>query len=77
MEKIWKFLDGKKMAIGFLILWLTDKPWFLELIPDGVFESAIFDILVLIGSTLAGFGILHKGYKSYEEYKENKTTEAE
>lgn len=72
MRKIWEFLDGKKMTIGFLILWLTDKPWFLELIPDGPIESAIFDILVLIGSTLAGFGILHKGFKTYEEYKENK-----
>mgnify|MGYP003622338912 CR=1 FL=1 len=72
MEKVWDFLNGKKMAIGFLILWLTDKPWFLQLVPDGPIESAIFDILVLIGSTLAGTGILHKGYKWYEENKANK-----
>lgn len=75
LNKIWNWFDGNKTSIGFFLLWITDKPWLRDLLPDGTVESAIIDIISYIAAILAGTGLLHKGVKVYEERKEKKENE--
>ena len=64
MKALTTWFDGKKAAIGFALLWLVEKDWFLSLLPDGTFENAAVDILTVVGGLLAGVGVIHKWMKS-------------
>lgn len=77
LTKLWEWLQGKKTAIGALILLLIQQSWFLSFIPDGTVEDAVIWTLGIIGSFLTGAGIIgmvSKGVKgqSYSNlFKEN------
>ncbi len=66
MNKIWSWLSGKKALIGLTMLWLSDRLWIKDLLPDGTIESATIDFLIYIGGALAGVGFLHKMIKQSE-----------
>lgn len=66
LKKLWEWLQGKKTAIGALMLLLIQQTWFLGLLPDGTLEDATVWILGTIGSILTGVGIIgmiNKGVK--------------
>lgn len=62
--KIWNWLDGKKTIIGLVMLWLSDRIWLKEFIPDGPIEGMCLDTLIYIGGALAGLGFAHKIIKT-------------
>lgn len=77
LKNLWEWLQGKKTAIGALLLLLVQQTWFLGILPDGTVEDAVLWVLGIIGSLLTGVGIIgmiNKGVKgqSYSDLlKEN------
>lgn len=77
-SNVWLWLQGKKTAIGSLMLLLTREQWFLDILKDGSFESFVIWFLTTFGSILAGVGIISMVGKSinkktyYDIAKENK-----
>lgn len=69
MNKLWNWLNGKKTIVGLTMLWLADRLWLKELLPDGAIEGAVVDGLIFIGGALAGIGFIHKTLKN----SDNKT----
>jgi len=67
----WNYLEGKKTMIGFMLLWVVEKPWLKELLPAGSTGNAIVDILAYAGAIFAGVGLADKGYKAFQERKSN------
>lgn len=66
LKKLLEWLQGKKTAIGALMVLLIQQTWFLGLLPDGTLEDATVWILGTIGSILTGVGIIgmiNKGVK--------------
>lgn len=61
---IWKWFNGKKALIGLTMLWLSDRIWLKEFIPDGPIEGVLIDTLIFVGGALAGVGIVHKIFKA-------------
>lgn len=61
--KIWKWLNGKKTLIGLTMLWLSDRIWLKDILPDGPIEGIGIDTLIYIGGALAGVGVMHKIFK--------------
>jgi len=66
LNKVWNWLNGKKVIIGLTLLWLSDRLWLKELLPDGPIESGSVDVLVYVGGALAGVGIIHRYIKKIE-----------
>lgn len=64
LKKIWVWLQGRKTAIGALLLLLIQQAWFLEFLPDGNVENSIVWILGVLGSVLTGVGIVGQVKKS-------------
>lgn len=63
MNKVWMWLNGKKALIGLTMLWLSDRMWIKDLLPDGTVENATLDFLIYVGGALAGVGFIHKVLK--------------
>lgn len=59
MNKIWKFLNGKKSTIGIILLVAAGAPW------DGIIPAGAIDIIYYFGAALAGAGSVHR----YIKYK--------
>lgn len=55
VKSIWKWLDGKKTAIGALLLILYGVPHIEEAI-----GPKYLDVIYYLGSGLSGSGIFHK-----------------
>ena len=72
MKNIWDYLNGKKVMIGLFLLWICDKMWFKDFLPDGSVENMVVDLVFISGCTLAGIGVLHKGVKAVESYEVKK-----
>lgn len=66
MSKMWNWLNGKKTIIGLTMLWLADRLWLKDILPDGLMEGAVIDGLIYIGGALAGMGFFHKAFKNSE-----------
>ncbi len=78
LKKVWEWLQGRKTAIGALILLLIQQEWFLRFLPDGDVESSVIWGLGILGSILTGVGIVGQVNKSMKKetyadiLKENK-----
>ena len=59
MEKIWKWLDGKKTAIGAIVSLIT-----AYLIAKGLIGEAEQTLLLGLSTFLVGGGLAHKGIKA-------------
>lgn len=60
-KKLWKWLSGKKSKIATAIMTATQLTEIInpELLPD-----QIVSILMIVGSSLGGIGLLHAGAKT-------------
>lgn len=62
MGAVWEWLNGKKTAIGAVILAIVAN----GLIPDDAIVAGVVlvDVLTWLGNLLVGGGITHKGVKA-------------
>lgn len=71
LDKIWKWLDGKKRNIGIILLFAAQLPHIAELVDPRYIDIAeyIGNFLLYTGAALAAGGVVHAVKKGVSDDK--------
>lgn len=68
MKKLWDWFSGKKTNIGMAIMLLAQG---VQVFAPGLVPGAQLEYIQLVGGFIGGFGLAHKGVKSFHQKNEN------